>query len=108
MKINKEMFEELTFIPHRNSRSAISAKKKFDNGCLISVVTGEGLYGDLDATEFYDSTFEVAAFDAKGEFIRLTPHDDVIGHQTIKEVSHIMTQLQNNPESLRVDECSYN
>ena len=98
------MFEELTFIPHRNSQSAISARKEFDNGCLISVVTGEGLYGDLDATEFYDSTFEVAVFDANGDFIRLTPHDDVIGHQTIKEVSQIMTQLQNDPESLRVDE----
>ena len=65
---------------------------------------GEGLYGDLDATGFYDSTFEVAAFDANGEFIRLTPHDDVIGHQTLEEVSQIMTQLQNDPESLRVDE----
>jgi hypothetical protein len=104
MNKEKEMFEELTFIPHRNSKSAISAKKEFDNGCLISVVTGEGLYGDLDATEFYDSTFEVAVFDANGVFIRLTPHDDVIGHQTIKEVSQIMTQLQNDPESLRVDE----
>ena len=48
MNKEKEMFEELTFIPHRNSRSAISAKKEFDNGCLISVVTGEGLYGVLD------------------------------------------------------------
>jgi len=47
-----EMFEELTFSPHRNSRNAISAKRKFDNGCLISVVTGEGLYGDLDALNF--------------------------------------------------------
>ena len=98
-----EMFEELTFSPHRNSRNAISAKRKFDNGCLISVVTGEGLYGDLDATEFHDSTFEVAVFDANGNFIRLTPHDDVIGHQTTKEVSQIMTQLQNDPESLRVN-----
>ena len=57
-----------------------------------------------NATEFYDSTFEVAVFDANGDFIRLTPHDDVIGHQTTKEVSHIMTQLQTDPESLRVDE----
>jgi len=46
----------------------------------------------------------VAVFDANGNFIRLTPHDDVIGHQTTKEVSQIMTQLQNDPESLRVDE----
>ena len=101
---SKKLFEELTFTPHRYSSKGISARKEFDNGCLISVVSGEGLYGNLDANEFYDSTFEVAAFDANGEFIRLTPHDDVIGHQTIKEVSQIMTQLQNDPESLRVDE----
>ena len=104
MNKEKEMFEELTFFPHRNSTKGISARKEFDNGCLISVVSGEGLYGDLDANEFYDSTFEVAAFDANGEFIRLTPHDDVIGHRTLEEVSQIMTQLQNDPESLRVDE----
>tara|TARA_B100000674_G_C37289506_1_gene667016 strand:- start:137 stop:460 length:324 start_codon:yes stop_codon:yes gene_type:complete len=101
---SKEMFQELTFTPHRYSSKGVSARKEFDNGCLISVVSGEGLYGDLDANEFYDSTFEVAAFDADGEFIRLTPHDDVIGHRSLEEVSQIMTQLQNNPESLRVDE----
>ena len=101
---NKEMFEELTFTPHRYSSKGVSARKEFDNGCLISVVTGEGLYGDIDEHDFYVSTFEVAAFDADGEFIRLTPHDDVIGHRSLEEVSQIMTQLQNNPESLRVDE----
>ena len=104
MKIDKQIFEELTFSPHRNSKSTISARGEFDTGHVISVTTGEGMYGDLNATEFYDSTFEVAVFDANGDFIRLTPHDDVIGHQSANEVSQIMNQLQTDPESLRVDE----
>ena len=103
MKTSKEMFEELTFTPHRYSSKGVSARKEFDNGCLISVVTGEGLYGDIDEHDFYDSTFEVAAFDTNNEFIRLTPSDDVIGHRTKNEVNEIMTALRDDPESLRVN-----
>ena len=108
MKTNKEMFEELTFTPHRASHNSVAARKNFDNGHTISVVSGDGLYGDIDDSDFYNSTFEVAVFDTKGDFVRLTPHDDVIGHQTLDEVSQIMVKLQNDPDSLRVDECSYN
>ena len=54
MKIDKQIFEELTFSPHRNSKSTISARGEFDTGHVISVTTGEGMYGDLNATEFYD------------------------------------------------------
>lgn len=97
------MFEELTFIPHRGSVNCIQARKDFDNGCTISVVTGDGMYGDIDVNDFYNSTFEVAAFDNNNQFIRLTPSDDVIGHRSLEEVSQIMTQLQNDPESLRVN-----
>jgi len=103
MKTNKEMFEELTFIPHRAAHNGVAARKNFDNGYTISVVSGDGLYGDIDESDFHNSTFEVAAFDGKGEFVKLTLHDDVIGHQTLEEVSQIMVRLQDDPESLRVD-----
>jgi hypothetical protein len=103
MNNNNAMFEELTFIPHRGSVNCIQARKDFDNGCTISVVTGDGMYGDIDVNDFYNSTFEVAAFDNNNQFIRLTPSDDVIGHRSLEEVSQIMTQLQNDPESLRVN-----
>ena len=39
MNNNNAMFEELTFIPHRGSVNCIQARKDFDNGCTISVVT---------------------------------------------------------------------
>ena len=97
------MFDELTFIPHRGSQNTIQAKKHFDNGCMISVVSGDGMYGNIDVNDFYNSTFEVAAFDNNREFIRLTPSDDVIGHRTRNEVNEIMTALRDDPESLRVD-----
>ena len=97
------MFDELTFIPHRGLQNTIQAKKHFDNGCMISVVSGDGMYGNIDVNDFYKSTFEVAAFDNNNEFIRLTPSDDVIGHRTKTEVNEIMTALRDDPESLRVD-----
>jgi len=101
--MNNAMFDELTFIPHRGSQNTIQAKKHFDNGCMISVVSGDGMYGNIDVNDFYKSTFEVAAFDNNNEFIRLTPSDDVIGHRTKTEVNEIMTALRDDPESLRVD-----
>lgn len=101
--MNNAMFDELTFIPHRGSQNTIQAKKHFDNGCTISVVSGDGMYGNIDVNDFYKSTFEVAAFDNNNEFIRLTPSDDVIGHRTKTEVNEIMTALRDDPESLRVN-----
>ena len=97
------MFDELTFRPHRGSNGCIQANRKFDNGYSISVVSGDGMYGDINFDEFTKSTFEVAAFDNNNEFIRLTPSDDVISHRTKNEVNEIMTALRDDPESLRVD-----
>jgi hypothetical protein len=104
MKINTNLFEELTFVPHRNSQSAISARKEFDSGHAISVTTGDGMYGDLNEQSFKDSTFEVAVFDPDGDFIKLTLHDDVIGHRSADEVSEIMVKIGDDPDSLRVNE----
>ena len=101
--MNNAMFDELTFTPHRGSQNTIQANRKFDNGYSISVVSGDGMYGNIDVNDFYNSTFEVAAFDNNNEFIRLTPSDDVIGHRTKTEVNEIMTALRDDPESLRVD-----
>ena len=98
------MFDELTFIPHRGSKGCIQANRKFDNGYSISVVSGDGMYGDINFDEFTKSTFEVAAFDTNSNFIRLSEYDDVIGHQTKDQVTNIMTALRDDPESLRVHE----
>jgi len=102
--MNNAMFDELTFRPHRGSNGCIQANRKFDNGYSISVVSGDGMYGDINFDEFTKSTFEVAAFDTNSNFIRLTEFDDVIGHQTKDQVTDIMTALRDDPESLRVHE----
>jgi hypothetical protein len=102
--MNNAMFDELTFTPHRGSNACIQANKKFANGYSISVVSGEGMYGNINFDKFNESTFEVAAFDTNSNFIRLTEFDDVIGHQTKDQVTNIMTALRDDPESLRVHE----
>lgn len=102
--MDNAIFNELTFTPHRGSSACIQANKKFDNGYSISVVSGEGMYGNINFDKFNESTFEVAAFDTNSNFIRLTEFDDVIGHQTKNQVTNIMTALRDDPESLRVYE----
>ena len=101
MNTNNNIFETLEFNQHSAYREgALQAKQTFDNGYTISVVTGEGLYGDINEDNFAESTFEVAVFDASGDFVQLTLHDTVIGHQTKDEVSHYMTLAREDPMSL--------
>jgi hypothetical protein len=110
MKTNNILFDNLVFDKHPGGwrDDALQATHTFENGYSISVVTGGGLYGDINEQLFKDSTFEVAAFDPDRNFIKLTLHDDVKGHQSADEVSEIMVTLCDDPDSLRVDECSYN
>ena len=102
MKTNNILFENLVFEKHPGAwkEAALQATHTFENGYSISVVTGEGLYGDIDEQSFKDSTFEVAAFDPDRKFIRLTLHDDVVGHRSADEVSEIMVKLCEDPDSL--------
>lgn len=101
MNTKNRLFDTLEFTEHPGYRKgALQARKVFDNGYTISVVTGEGLYGDINEDSFGESTFEVAVFDAADDFVKLTLHDDVIGHQTRDEVSHYMTLASEDPLSL--------
>ena len=101
MNTKNRLFDTLEFNPHSAYREgALQAKQTFENGYTISVVTGEGLYGDINEDSFEESTFELAVFDAAGDFVKLTLHDDVIGHQTRDEVSHYMTLANEDPLSL--------
>ena len=101
MNTENSLFETLEFNQHSAYREgALQAKQTFDNGYAISVVTGEGLYGDIDEENFDESTFEIAVFDEAGDFVKLTLHDDVIGHQTKDEVAHYMTLASEDPLSL--------
>ena len=105
MNTKNRLFDTLEFTEHPGYRKgALQAKQTFDNGYTISVVTGGGLYGDINEDSFEESTFEVAVFDEADDFVKLTLHDDVIGHQSADEVSEIMVKLCDDPDSLRVNE----
>lgn len=72
----------------------------FKNGYTISVQWGPGNYcskqsfGSIEdftapsKTRLWESaTAEIAIWDAKGQFVRLSENDDVFGHQTPEEVA---------------------
>lgn len=80
-------FNDLMFEAHPMGRGK-QARLDLNNGKSVSVVFGPGLYGD--GVE----TFEVAAFDSSGNFIRLSEHDDVLGWRTAAEITEIMAGLQ--------------
>ena len=46
-------------------------------------------YGTLPS-----QTFEVAVFDAKGDFVPLSVADDVLGWQSMDQLNYLMAQLQ--------------
>lgn len=62
-------------------------KMTFANGYTVSVAFGDGNYGDGQATA------EVGAWDADGNWIRLTENDSVIGWQTPDEVLATMNKI---------------
>jgi hypothetical protein len=103
---DKNLFNDLTFEQHRFSTNGMCAKKTFDNKYTISVVTGEGFYGDINENDFSNSTFEVAVFDPNGDFVRLHEHDDVIGLRTSSEVEELMIATRDNPSMLQVEDAT--
>jgi hypothetical protein len=85
------MNKNLNFLPHPNGLGGVQCKIKTDNGYTISIVGGGiGLYGDGV------NTFEVAAWEGdNGEWIKLSPYNDVIGHVTIDTVHQIIDDISN-------------
>jgi hypothetical protein len=85
------MNKNLNFLPHPNGLGGVQCKIKTDNGYTISIVGGGiGLYGDGK------TTFEVAAWEGdNGEWIKLSPYNDVIGHVAIDTVHQIIDDISN-------------
>jgi hypothetical protein len=102
MNTKNRLFDTLEFKPHPATykEDALQAKQTYDNGYSISVVTGGGLYGDINKDKFDASTFEVAVFAPDDKFVRIGDYDDVIGWQTKDEVTHYMTLTREDPLSL--------
>jgi len=67
----------------------------FDNKWAVSLLWGKNSYGE--ANEFGQATsYEVAVFTPKGDFLALTEYDDVIGHRTWNEVKFILEKVNTN------------
>jgi hypothetical protein len=82
-------FEDLVFAPHRNKmEGAVQAQHDLPNGITISVVGGQGLYGNGH------STFEMAAWHkGKRDFIMLSEYDEVLAWQSKEEITEAIQKL---------------
>lgn len=82
-------FDDLEFKPYP-VRKGVQAKLDLGNDILVSVVGGEGLYGDGI------TTFEVAAFyKTLNKFVPFEDGDNQSGWNTKEEVTKIINRLEN-------------
>jgi hypothetical protein len=82
-------FDDLVFKPHL-LRKGVQAKLDLGNDIEVSVVGGEGLYGNGK------TTFEVAAFyKTLGKFVEFPDGDNVSGWNSKEEVTKIINYLEN-------------
>ena len=82
-------FDDLVFKPHR-IRNGVQATLDLGNDIEVSVVGGDGLYGNGV------TSFEVAAFYITlGKFVPMPDGEDVSGHNSKKEVTKLINYLEN-------------
>ena len=82
-------FDDLEFKPYP-IRKGVQAKLDLGNDIEVSVVGGEGLYGNGK------TTFEVAAYyKTLGKFVEFPDGDNVSGWNTKEEVTKIINYLEN-------------
>ena len=83
-------FDDLEFKPHPIGRGAVQARLDLGNDIEVSVVGGNGLYGNGK------TSFEVAAFyKTLGKFVEFPDGDNVSGWNTKEEVTKIINYLEN-------------
>jgi len=82
----------------------------FKNGYTLSIGFGDGHYathlfdGPLGKAGLIPTSYELGVFDPKGDFVRLTEYDDVVGHQSIdivKTLLQIMGHDNFDPKDLK-------
>jgi CO dehydrogenase/acetyl-CoA synthase beta subunit len=79
-------FDDLVFKPHPIGRGCVLATLDLGNDIEVSVVGGEGMYGDGK------KTFEVAGFyKTLGKFVPMPDGDDVSGWNSKEEVTKIQS-----------------
>jgi hypothetical protein len=83
-------FDDLVFRPHAIGRGAVQATLDLGNDIEVSVVGGNGLYGNGK------TTFEVAAFyKTLGKFVEFPDGENTSGWNSKEEVTKIINYLEN-------------
>jgi hypothetical protein len=83
-------FDDLVFRPHELGGNRVQAKLDLGNDIEVSVVGGNGLYGNGE------TSFEVAAFyKTLGKFVPMPDGDDVSGWNSKEQVTKIINYLEN-------------
>ena len=83
-------FDDLVFKPHKTGGGAVQAKLDLGNDIEVSVVGGDGMYGNGK------TSFEVAAYyKTLGKFVEFPDGDETSGWNTKEEVTKIINYLEN-------------
>lgn len=90
---NLKNFSNLDFSADSDDLKTIRARLQLGD-YMVSVVTSLGVNRGFSYGTLPSQTFEVAVFDAKGDFVPLSVADDVLGWQSLDQLNHLMAQLQ--------------
>ena len=82
-------FDDLVFKAHQNKmEGSVQALHELPNGITISVVGGQGLYGNGV------TTFEVAAWRKEEiDWLRLSEYDEVLGWRSKEQVTEAIQKI---------------
>ena len=90
---NLKNFSDLDFTADSDDLKTIRARLQLGD-YTVSVVTWLGVERGFSYGTLPSQTFEVAVFDAKGDFVPLSVADDVLGWQSMDQLNYLMAQLQ--------------
>jgi len=90
---NLKNFSDLDFSADSDDLKTIRARLQLGD-YTVSVVTSLGVERGFSYGTLPSQTFEVAVFDAKGDFVPLSVADDVLGWQSMDQLNYLMAQLQ--------------
>ena len=90
---NLKTFSDLDFSADADDLKTIRARLQLGD-YTVSVATWLGVERGFSYGTLPSHTFEVAVFDAKGDFVPLSVADDVLGWQSLDQLNYLMAQLQ--------------
>ena len=90
---NLKTFADLDFFVDPDDLKTIRARLQLGD-YTVSVVTSLGVQRGFSYGTLPSQTFEVAVFDAAGDFVPLSVADDVLGWQSMDQLNYLMAKLQ--------------